>query len=106
MAWANLSKMRADLILSARRALRDQTPECLVAYSVDVDIPRHLLKMRAHCSYPPSGKEMEDLSCVETEIFCDYFDDTFSTEIEVLAPGAEPNFLPGGVAYRRSEQQG
>ncbi|MBC9210046.1 hypothetical protein IBL26_24690 [Roseomonas aerophila] len=99
--------MRADLILAARLALRDQTPECLAAYSVDVDIPRHLLKMRAHCASQPSEEEMEDLFCAETEIFSYYFDDTFvETEIEVLAPGAEPNFLPGGVAYRRSEQQG
>ncbi|MBO1077539.1 hypothetical protein [Roseomonas haemaphysalidis] len=71
---------------------------------MEVDIPRQLLRLRAHFAVPPSEDNLEDMFCVETDIFSDYVDDTFiETEIEVLAPGAEPNFLPGGVAYRRSD---
>jgi hypothetical protein len=31
VVWANLAKMRSDLIWSAQRALRDQSPAELVA---------------------------------------------------------------------------
>jgi hypothetical protein len=72
----------------------------LLAYS-EVDIPHHFLRVREHCDLPPSRDDLEDLFCVEPEIFSDYVGDTFiETEIEVFAPVAEPNFLPGGVAYR------
>ena len=56
---------------------------------MEVDIPRHLLRLRAHFAVPPSEDDLEDMFCVETDIFSDYVDDTFiETEIEVLAPGA------------------
>lgn len=98
--WANLTKMRSDLVGFAQRALRDQTPEALLAYSVDIDIPRHLLRLRAHFAAPPSENDLDDLDSIEGEIFADYVDDTFiETEIEIVAPGREMQPLPGGLAY-------
>ena len=100
VVWANLAKMRSDLIWSAQRALRDQTPESLLAYSVDVDIPRHLIQLRAHFAAPPSEDDLDDLNSIEGEIFGDYVDDAFiETEIEIVAPGREIQPLGGGLAY-------
>jgi hypothetical protein len=76
------------------------------AYSADVDTRRHLIKLRAHFYAAPSDEDLDELFCVEGEIHADYdADDTkIETEIEVMAPGAEPAFLPGGVAFRRGQE--
>lgn len=86
--------------LSVRRALKDQTPETLRAYSFAIYHDRQRILLRAHFAETPSDDDLEDMAVVETEIDADFLD-AFEgeTDIEVAAPGTVLSFLPGGVDY-------
>ncbi|MXP63701.1 hypothetical protein E0493_10115 [Roseomonas sp. M0104] len=100
--WANLERLREKLLWSARRALGGQTPASLVVYSVAGDQVQKRLRLLAQFDEQPSEDDLEDLACVETEIFSDFFDGvSIKTEISIVAPGEELDLLPDGMAYRR-----
>jgi hypothetical protein len=92
---------------SAKRALRNQTPTRLRAYSFAVDGARKRIRLRAHFAEAPSENDLEVIGIVETEIDADFLDHfEGETDIEVVAPGTPLSFLPGGVAYLREGEAG
>jgi hypothetical protein len=92
---------------SAMRALRNQTPTGLRAYSFAVDGERRRIRLRAHFAETPSENDLEAVSIIETEIDADFLDHfEGETDIEVVAPGAPLSFLSGGIAYLREGEPG
>jgi hypothetical protein len=91
---------------SALHALLGQTPPTLEAYSFAIDRVGQRIVLRAHFSAPPSEADLDEVGDVETVIFSD-FPDYFDTEtsFEILAPGAEPVPLAGGLAWRRGDPE-
>ncbi len=96
-----------NLCFSAKRALREQTPETLRAYSFEIDPEKKLIRLRAHFAQPPSEDDLEAISVVETEIDADFLDDfEGETGVKIVAPGMPLSFLSGGVAYLRQGEAG
>ena len=92
-----------------KRALQDQTPRNLRAFSYQVELDRKLIRLRAHFDSTPSEDELEEISCVETEIIADFDGATienFDTDVEVVPVGQPLSFLPGGIAYLRAGESG
>jgi len=91
----------------SKRALRNQTPTGLRAYSFAVDGERKRIRLRAHFAETPSEDDLEAISIVETEIDADFLDHLQGeTDFEVVAPGTPLSFLSGGVAYLREGEPG
>ncbi len=87
---------------SAERALRDQTPACLLAYSFELAQDTALLRLKAHFEGLPSTEDLETMLVVETEVFSDFVDEFETrTEFELVMTGQEPLLLHDGVPYQR-----
>jgi hypothetical protein len=85
---------------SAKRALNNQTPATLRAYSFAVDNDRKRILLRAHFAENPSDDDLEGISIIETEIDADILDHfERETDTEVVATGTTPSLLAGGIAY-------
>ena len=99
----DINHMRSAVYWSARRALSDQTPANLRAYSFSIDLEKKEILLRAHFASPPSEADLDDISLAETEImadFCDPYD--VSTDVAVVPFGHPLLFLPDGIAYLRA----
>lgn len=83
----NKNKKTLDrLCVCLQIGLQGQTPSNLRAVSCSENGPEFFI--RAHFDSAPSEDEAEEISCVETEVYASFPDDTLiETDVEVAAVG-------------------
>lgn len=93
------------LCICLKVGLQGQTPPNLRAVSFAED--GNKLFIRAHFDSAPSEDEADEISCVETEVYASFPDDTvIETDVEVEEVGTPLHFLAGGIAYLREGEPG
>jgi len=90
---------------AARIFVQDQLPQTLLSLSIDVDVERKRIKLRAHFEKAPSEDDIEAIQITSTEVASQYVEWYVEEDWEVLLPGQQPNALPGGIAWRRDDPE-
>lgn len=94
------------IIAAAESEWPIRTPDALVAFSFDVDPNDKIVRLRAHIDGALSEEEMEDMWDVEGGVIT-HLAEGWQTrfDIETVPLDQSPQLLPGGVIYRRGDQQ-